>query len=847
VSVTWARHKRGALAVAPPQHAHDGRVLARELRRLRPFVSCEILHTSMNPAAVAAPLRSLIGAEVRRREDPALVQGTGRFVDDIVLSRTAAMAVLRSPHAHARMHRIDAGRAAALPGVLAVLTARDLDGRVDPEPAVGIPPNARRPARPLLAREIVRYVGEAIAVVVAENRYVAADACDAIEVDYEPLPAVGDPEAALAPGAPCVHEEFPDNVALHWSWTHGEVDSAFARARHVVRLRLVNQRVAGMAMEPRGCLAEWRDGTLTLWAGTQTPHRLRSGLAQILRLPESAVRVIAPNIGGAFGCKIGYYTDEALCAFAAVHLGRPVRLVLTRREDFLTTTQGRGQVNEVEAAVGEDGTVLALFCRTIADLGAYLEALTPYPAMLTGRLLTGPYRIHAARYDLVSVFTNTMATAPYRGAGRPEATYLLERTMDAVARTCGLDPADVRRRNLIRPQEFPYRAPSGLVYDSGQYELALDRALELVDYKGFRERQRRARAEGRYLGIGLSTFMETAGVGPSKVAPMPGWESGTVRVEPSGKVTVLTGTSPHGQGLETAFAQIVADRLGVPLEDVTVLHSDTAVVAAGIGTFGSRSIAVGGPALAISVQKVLDKASRIAAALLEAAPEDLVWEPGRFEVRGVPGRTVTLAGVAAAAHAARVLPPGMEPGLEATTIWDPENFTYPSGAHVAVVEVDAQAGDVTLERLVAVDDCGRVINPMLVEGQIHGGLAQGIGQALWEHMVYDATGQCLTASLMDYAAPKPDALPSFVLDRVETPTPVNSLGAKGCGEAGTIGSTPAVVNAVLDALAPLGVTHLDMPLWPARVWAAIQGSASRDTAWGRGRRVRRERIRRRSS
>jgi len=780
----------------------------------------------MKPDAVAAPLRSLIGAEVRRREDPALVQGAGRFVDDLVLPHTAAMAMLRSPYSHARIRRIDVGRAAALPGVVAVLTARDLEEQVDPEPTVGVPPNTRHPARPLLARDTVRYVGEPIAAVIADDRYRAADACDAIDVDFDSLPAAGDPETALAPGAPRVHEEFPDNVALRWSWSHGEVDDAFARARHVVRLRLVNQRVAGMAMEPRGCLAEWRNGMLTVWAGTQTPHRLRSGLAQILRLPESAVRVIAPNIGGGFGCKIGYYADEALCAFAAVRLGRPVRLVLTRHEDFLTTTQGRGQVNEVEAAAAEDGTVLGLRCRTIADLGAYLEALTPYPGMLTGRLLTGPYRIPAARYELVSVFTNTMATAPYRGAGRPEATYLLERTMDVIARACSLDPADVRRRNLIAPHEFPFRAPSGLVYDSGQYELALDRALELVDYTGFRERQRRARAEGRYLGIGLSTFMETAGVGPSKITPMPGWESGTVRIESSGKVTVLTGTSPHGQGLETVFAQITAELLGVAIEDVTVLHSDTAIVAVGIGTFGSRSVAVGGPALAASVQKVLDKARRIAAALLEAAPEDLTWQPGRFEVRGVPDRRATLAEVAAAAHTARILPPGMEPGLEAHTVWDPENFTYPSGTHVAVVEVDPQTGDVRLERVVAVDDCGRIINPMLVEGQIHGGLAQGIGQALWEHMGYDASGQCLTASLMDYAAPKPDALPSFILDRIETPTPVNPLGAKGCGEAGTIGSTPAVVNAVLDALAPLGVTHLDMPLTPARVWAAIHGRSS---------------------
>lgn len=752
--------------------------------------------------------------------------GSGRYVDDLLLPHVAAMVVLRSPHAHARIRAIATARAAALPGVLAVLTARDLDGRIETEPAVGIPPNARRPPRPLLARDTVRYVGEPVAVVVADDRYVATDASELIDVDYDPLPAIADPETALAATAPRVHAESPDNVALRWSWKAGDVDGAFARAHRVVSLRLTNQRIAGMAMEPRGCLAEYRAGMLTVWAGTQTPHRLRSGLAVMLKLPEPAVRVIVPNLGGGFGCKIAYYCDETLCAFAAMRVGRPVRLVLTRREDFLTTTQGRGQVNEVEAAVAADGRVLALRCRTVADLGAYLESLTPYPGMLTGRLLTGPYDIPAASYELTSVFTNAMATAPYRGAGRPEATYLLERAMDEIAWQLALDPADVRRRNLIRPDAFPYKAPSGLVYDSGQYERALDRALELAGYKDFRERQREALARGRYLGLGISSFMETAGVGPSKTAPLPGWESATVRIESSGQVTVLTGTSPHGQGLETAFSQIVADRLGVAMDNVTVLHSDTALVAAGIGTFGSRSICVGGPAIVVSVDKVLDKARRIAAALLEAAAADLVYADGRFGVRGVPGRTVTLAEVAAAAYAARVLPAGMEPGLEASTIWDPTNFTYPSGTHVAVVEVVPDTGEVKLERVIAVDDCGTMINPMLVEGQVHGGLAQGIGQALWEHMVYDESGQCLSASLMDYAAPKCDALPSFELDRVETPSPVNPLGAKGVGEAGTIGSTPAVVNAALDALRPLGVTHLDMPLTPARVWAAIRNARS---------------------
>ena len=764
----------------------------------------------------------MIGAALKRREDPPLVRGAGRYVDDLVLPHMAFLTILRSPHASARIAGVDTTRAAKLPGVLAIFTARDLEGHVDAEPAIGFPPMARRPPRPLLARDFVRYVGEPVAAVVSVDRYVGADAAAAIEVEYEPRPAVSDPEAALAPGAPRVHAEFPDNVVLRWSWSEGDVEGAFARAARVVRLRLVNQRVAGVALEPRGCVAEYRGGGLTMWAGTQTPHRLRSGLAQILRLPESSVRVIVPDLGGGFGCKIGFYADEALCAFAAIRLDRPVKLVLTRREDFLTTTQGRGQVNDVEAAVAHDGTVLALRCRTLSHLGAYLETLAPYAGMLTGRLLTGPYRIPAAHYELTTVFTNTMSTAPYRGAGRPEAAYICERTMDEVAHQCGLDPADVRRRNLIRADEFPYKTPSGFVYDSGQYEAALDRVLTLVDYKSFRELQRAQRAEHRWLGIGFSSFVETAGVGPSKTTHIIGWESGGVRVEPSGKVTVITGTSPHGQGLETAFAQITASLLGVPMDDVTVRHSDTAIVAAGVGTFGSRSMSVGGPAIAASIEKVLEKARRIAAALLEAAPADIVVDRGRFGVRGVPGRTVSLADVAAAAWASTGLPPDMEPGLDATTVWEPTNFTFPSGTHAAVVEVEPDSGSVRLVRLVAVDDCGRVINPLLVEGQIHGGLAQGIGQALWEHLAYDDSGQCVTASLMDYAIAKAALLPTFELDSIETPSPVNVLGAKGCGESGTIGSTPAIVNAVIDALAPFGVTHLDMPLAPASIWAAVE-------------------------
>lgn len=752
----------------------------------------------------------MIGAPLARREDPELVRGAGIFLDDLTRPGLLHMAVVRSPHAHARLDRIATEAARRRPGVVAVFTAADLAGRCHPEPAVGIPPGTRRPPRPLLAADVVRYAGEPVAAVVAEDRYAARDACDAVETAWTPLPAVVDPVAALAPGAPRVHETFPDNVALRWEWQDGDVEGAFAAAAHVVRLRLEHPRLAVVALEPRGCLAEYRGETLTVWAATQTPHRLRRGLARILGLPEAAVRVITPRVGGGFGGKIGFYADEALCAWAARHLGRPVKLHLTRTEDFLATTQGRGQVNEVEAAVAADGRVLALRCRTIADLGAYLEAKTPQPGLTTGRLITGPYRIPAASYELTAVFTNKMATAPYRGAGRPEATYLLERTMDAVARVCDLDPVVVRRRNLVPADAFPHKAPSGLVYDSGRYQAALDRALALVGYDDLRALQRRGWREGRYLGIGLATFVETAGVGPARFSGDPGWESATVRVDPSGSVRVLTGASPHGQGIETAFAQIAAARLGVPVDAVEVLYGDTAVVADGVGTFGSRSVAVGGSAVAAAINELIERGRPVAARLLEAAAADLVWEPGRFRVRGVPDRAVTIGEVARAAG-----------GLEAALRWDPPNFTFPSGTHVAVVEVDPETGEVRLLRFVAVDDCGTIVNPVLVEGQIHGGLAQGIGPALWEAVVHDESGQPLAATLMEYAIARAGSLPAFELDQIETRSPVNPLGAKGVGEAGTIGSTAAVVNAVLDALRPLGVTHLDMPLTPARIWAAI--------------------------
>jgi carbon-monoxide dehydrogenase large subunit len=764
----------------------------------------------------------MIGQSVKRREDDALVRGAGRFVDDIVLPGMAFMAIVRSPHARARIRSIDAGEAAKHPGVLRIFTADDVRGQVDTVPIVGMPDGVRRLARPLLADGEVRFVGEPVVAVVAKDRYIAADACDLLRVDYDPLPAVVDPEYAVRPDAPRVHAQYDDNIAYRLQWSAGDVDGAFASAHAVVRTRVQNQRVAVVPMETRGCVAEYRHGMLTVWAGTQAPHRMKYALAAALRLSESLVRIIAPDVGGGFGCKVLLYGDETLCALAAIRIRRPVKLMLTRSEDMLATTQGRGQINDVEFAVSADGTIQAIRCRTLANLGSYLEVLTAYPGILTGRLVCGPYRIPAAQYELTSAFTNVMATAPYRGAGRPEAAYLLERGVDDIARTLGLDPADVRRRNLINSHEFPYRAASGYVYDSGQYHEALDRLAEMVDYKAFRATQEEERARGRYLGIGLSTFIETAGVGPSRTHLNVGWESAAVRVEPSGKVTVVTGSSPHGQGLETVFAQIVSDRLAVPIDDVAVLHGDTAMVASGIGTWGSRSVAVGGSAIAVTIDKVIDKGRHVAAALLEAAVEDVAYEGGRFTVRGAPSHSLSLAEVANAAYVGRGLPQDVEPVLEATTAWDPANFTFPSGAYAAIVEVEPDLGHVRLLRFVGVDDCGRIINPMLVEGQIHGGLAQGIGQALWEEVVYDDAGQNLTGSLMDYAVAKSDSVAEPLLDVIETPSPVNPIGAKGCGETGAIGAPPAIVNAVLDALAPLGITSLDMPLTPVRVWSAIQ-------------------------
>jgi carbon-monoxide dehydrogenase large subunit len=774
---------------------------------------------------------SVIGQALRRREDARLVVGRGQFTDDLQLPGMCYAAILRSPHAHARIVNIDTTAAAAQPGVVAVYTGDDVRRRTTPIPTAWIPPGADLKTTPhwALAIDTVRYVGDGVAMVVAESREAARDALDLIAVEYEPLPAVVGQVEAMAEGAPRVHEDVPGNVAFHWT-VGNDPDPEFQSAPVVVRQSFVQQRLIPNPMETRAALAQYdaATGTLTVWLTSQNPHIHRFLLSGILGIPEHRLRVVAPDVGGGFGSKIACYPDEVLTAFAARELGRPVKWTEQRSEHFLVTTHGRDHVQEVELAGTRDGEIRAIRVKAIANLGAYLSTAAPgVPTILFGLIVTGAYRIPRASCEVYGVYTNTTPTDAYRGAGRPEATYLIERMVDLYAREIGMDPVEVRRKNLVSRDEFPYVNAFGITYDSGDYHQALAKALELLDYEGFRREQDALRAQGIYRGVGFSTYVEMCGLGPSQVAGAVGfqgglWESATVRVHPSGKVTVFTGASPHGQGEETTFAQIVADKLGVPVDDIDIVHGDTDRVVMGWGTYGSRTLAVGGNALAVATDRVIEKARRVAAHLLEVAPEDVEFAEGRYHVKGLPDRAVPFQTAALHAHLAWNLPAGLEPGLEASAFYDPTNFTYPFGCHVAVVDVDGDTGDVSLVRYIAVDDCGRQINPRIVEGQVHGGVAQGVGQALWEGAVYDANGQLLTASFMDYAMPKARFFPRIETASTVTPAPHTPLGVKGVGETGTIAATPAVVNAVMDALAPLGITHLDMPLKPEKIWRAIR-------------------------
>jgi carbon-monoxide dehydrogenase large subunit len=778
----------------------------------------------------------MVGQALKRREDPKLITGKGNYLDDIKLHGMLHACVVHSPYAHARIKSIDASAALATPGVVAVFTGEDMTD-INPLPcawqAGRVQNNANTPRA--LAVGTVRFVGDAVALVVAENRFIARDAVDKIDVEYETLPVVVDAVAATQPGAPQLHENAPNNVVFEWdAGDKAKTDAAFSGAEVTVKEHIVNQRLIPTPMETRGSIARYDEATgeFTLWLTSQAPHVHRLLLtAFVFGIPETKLRCIAPNVGGGFGQKIFLYNDMAFTMWAARKLGRPVKFMEDRSENYQSSTHGRDHITDAEIAGTRDGKITGLRVNTHANLGGYLSTIAPgIPTTLYGRIITGVYKIPAAYCHVTGVYTNTAMVDAYRGAGRPEASYLIERMVDRFAAEIGMDPAEVRRKNFIQPGDFPYENGLGLLpYDSGNYEPALDKALQLVDYPNFRKEQEEARKQGRYLGIGLSSYVEICGVAPSAWIGLPGegwgaglWESANVRVHLTGQVVVTTGSLPHGQGIETTFAQIVADELGVPYESVLIEHSDTAGTPFGYGTYGSRSLAVGGTALYKTVGKVKEKAKRIAAHMLEANPADMEYENGRAFVKGSPDQGKTIAEIALQASVAYSLPENTEPFLDETTYYDPPNCTFPFGTHISIVEVDGQTGHVDLKRYVAVDDVGNRINPLIIDGQLHGGIAQGVAQALYERAVYDENGQLLSGTMMDYAIPTAAMLPSYETDFTVTPSPVNPMGVKGAGEAGTIASAQCVMNAVIDALAPFGVKHLQMPATPETVWRAMK-------------------------
>jgi carbon-monoxide dehydrogenase large subunit len=784
----------------------------------------------MMATTVAAPAR-VFGSGIKRREDPRLLTGTAKYTADITLPGQVYAAILRSPHGHARIRKIDTAPAKTASGVVAVFTGADTEGMLGTIPCAWLVPNSdlKTAPYPPLAKGTVRYVGDAVAVVVAESPQQAADAVELIEVDYDPLPVTVDPEHAVKPGAPQLHAEAPNNIAFHWTVAGGDVDAAFAKADVVVRDRIIQQRLIPNAMEPRGALANYlpATGELTLWNTTQNPHIVRFIVSLVCGIPEDRLRVIAPEVGGGFGSKIPQIQGDFITVFCSMKLGRPVKWIESRSENYQSTTHGRDHVQDVEMAATKDGRILGLRCTVWAGMGGYLSTAAPgIPTILHGLMLSGPYQLGAVKEDVYGVYTNTTPVEAYRGAGRPEATFMLERIIDHLADELKMDPVELRKKNLIPPFDNGYDVVTGLKYDSGNYPAALDKALGHIDYAGLRKQQAELRKKGRYIGVGVGMYVEICGIGPSQVAGAVGfqgglWESAIVRFHPSGKAHVFIGSSPHGQGEETTFAQVVADELGVSVNDVKVVHGDTETTPMGWGTYGSRTTAISGAALAVATRKIKEKAKLLTSHLLEAAVEDIEYANGKFFVRGFPDKHKTIQDIALMANVAWNMPQGMEPGLEASTFYDPPNFVFPFGAHIAVVEVDPETGHVNLTRYVAVDDCGHQINPMIVEGQVHGGVVQGIGQALWEHAVYADNGQLLTGSLSDYAIPRADMLPDIEVLSTVTPSPHQPLGVKGIGEAGTIVSTCTVYNAVIDALEPFGVKSIQMPMTPERVFNAM--------------------------
>jgi carbon-monoxide dehydrogenase large subunit len=755
-----------------------------------------------------------VGRPVKRLEDPRLVTGADPYVNDVRLDGALVMAVVRSPHAHARVVRVDTRPARAVTGVVGAWSAAELADGVG-EIASPVPDQMfdeiHRRGHTLLAHERVRYVGQPVAVVVAETAQAAADGAEAVVTELEPLRSVIDAEAALAAGAPLLYPELGSNLALRLRREHGDVDGAFGAAAVVIELALRNQRLIPLAMEPRACSARWdaARGRLTVWGDTQVPHRMRDQLAARLELPPDRVHVLTARVGGGFGAKVPVYPEDTLVPLLAMRLERPVRWAATRREDIQATGHGRDMRARVRLAADARGRILALDARIVGNVGFCLYHVGPMLPVLAGRMITGCYDIQTARVEVVAAFTNTMGTVPYRGAGRPEGAFFIERAVDVLAARLGIDAAEVRRRNFIPSDRFPYTTMMGNSYDSGDYARTLDVALARAGLSELRAAQAAARAEGRVVGIGLACYVEICGMEDD--------ETSDVEVGEDGRVTVLTGTASHGQGHETSYAQLVAEALQVPLGTVTVVHGDTARVRSGVGTFGSRSISRGGMHALGNAVRVREKAIRVAATLLEAAPDDVVLADGRFQVRGVPDRGVTWAEVAARGAGE----------LRSREDLKGQGTLFPFGAHVAMVEIDRDTGDVRLSKYVSVDDSGLIVNPLLAQGQVHGGLAQGIGQALWEGAVYDDSGQLLTATLMDYALPKSDQLIAFDNDHTRTLSPRTTLGVKGIGESATIGSTPAVTNAVMDALAPFGVTSLDPPLTAAKLWAAMQPNGHR--------------------
>ena len=773
------------------------------------------------------------GSALKRKEDPRLITGQGTYVEDVSLTGMLHIVLVRSPLAHASIKSIDSSEASKSPGVVAIFTGEDLKEELGSLPCGWVVPDTKEVPHPPLAVDRVRYVGDAVVAVVAESTAQASDAASLVDVEYEELDTVIEMDDALADGAVQLHEDAPNNTAFEWEVDAGSISDARSSSDVAVTQRFVNQRLIPTAMENRGVVVDYNSGTdqITMWTSTQIPHLIRVLLALVTGHPEHLIRVIAPDVGGAFGSKLYLYAEEVIAPIIAKNLKRPVKWVESRSEGYLATTHGRDHITDIEIIGNRDGTITGLDVRTLANMGAYLSTFAPLiPTWLYGLMLSGPYKIPNIYCKVIAPFTNTTPVDAYRGAGRPEATYAVERAVDLFAQEIGMDPAEVRKINFIPPFEDGYEVATTVSYDSGNYIASFERALEMVSYTDFRKEQQEARDKGKLLGIGLSAYVEICGAAPSAVAGTLGaraglWESANVRIHMTGKVSVFTGASSHGQGHETAFAQLVSSELGIPVEDIDVIHGDTSQIQMGTGSFGSRSAAVGGGAIHMSTQKIKEKAKKLAAHILEASEEDIEFEDGKLFVRGAPAEGKTIQEIALASYYyTEDIPEGMEPGMEAMSFFDPKNFTWPGGTHIAVVEIEEATGEVTLLRYIAVDDVGNVINPLIVDGMVHGGAAQGVGQALQEEAIYDGTGQLLTGSMMDYAVPRATDLPMYELDRTVTPTPVNPMGVKGAGETATIAGSPAVINAVVDALSPYGVKHIDMPAKAEKVWRIIRDS-----------------------